>query len=84
MTMPKGWKPPPPHTNKLLEVLDDRLRKMYDFDHNEIELKKWMIEGIRYELKAFKDALKSSKESFDTFSDEWTSNLSNSQNSCSN
>jgi hypothetical protein len=34
---------------------------MYDLNHNEIELKKWMVEGIRYEIQAYKEALKSYK-----------------------
>lgn len=46
MTMPKGWKPS--YTNKSPEVLDDRIRKIYDLNHNEIELKKWMKK--RYEI----------------------------------
>jgi hypothetical protein len=79
MTMPKGWKPS--YANKSPEVLDDRIRKMYDLNHNEIELKKWMVEGIRYEIQAYKEALKSYKEKFDIFSEEWTSNLLNFRNS---
>jgi hypothetical protein len=79
MTMPKGWKPS--YANKSPEVLDDRIRKMCDLNHNEIELKKWMVEGIRYEIQAYKEALKSYKEKFDIFSEEWTSNLLNFRNS---
>jgi hypothetical protein len=68
MTMPKGWRSP---------RLDDRIQKMQNLNDSEIALKQWMITRIGYELQAFKDGVKSSKDKYDTFSDEWQSTVAN-------
>jgi hypothetical protein len=60
VTTPKGWQPPNP------PLTDDRIQKMSDPNNHEIGLKKWMIDRISYEIPAFKDILKTSKDEFET------------------
>lgn len=79
MTMPRGWKSP--QAKQTEETLDARLRKMYNSNTTEIELKKWMIERTAYLVQAYKDTLASQKEKFDTFKEEWTENIFHYRNS---
>jgi hypothetical protein len=54
-------------------LTDDRIQKMSDPNNHEIGLKKWMIDRISYEILAFKDTLRSSKDEFETVVNNWTS-----------
>ena len=66
MTMPKGWK----SISKPNDLFNTKDKKMSS-DVEEKELRKWFIERIEYEIHAYINNLKSNKEKFNSFVNEW-------------